>query len=89
MEETGVDVPVPSGVAQVAASEEAQGGFVMLVEVDLSFLEKTAKRYNISTSPYLMATIDRAAKSTGKSCSQYLVDCALRCAPQKILSTGA
>jgi len=89
MEETGADVPVPSSVADVAASKEAQGGFVMLVDVDLSFLEKTAKRYNISTSPYLMATIDRAAKSAGKSRSQYLVDCALRCAPKGRPEVGA
>ncbi|SHJ71604.1 type II toxin-antitoxin system HicB family antitoxin (plasmid) [Halodesulfovibrio aestuarii] len=82
MEETGADVPVPSSVAELAASEEAQGGFVMLVDVDLSFLEKTAKRYNISTAPCLMATIDRAAKVAGKSRSQYLIDCGLKCAPR-------
>lgn len=89
MEESGVDVPVPSEVAQVAASEEAQGGFVMLVDVDLSFLEKTAKRYNISTAPCLMATIDRAAKVAGKSRSQYLIDCGLKCAPRNRPQPGA
>lgn len=78
--------PIPSNVANVAASEAAEEGFVMMVDVDLSFLEKKTERVNITVPSYLLRRIDRMARGVGKNRSQFLVDCALRCAPKKMAS---
>jgi len=82
-------LPTPSAAAEVARSEEAKDGFVMFVDVDFSFLNKKTERINISVPSYLLHRIDGYAKQAGNNRSQYLVDCALRCAPQKTVSTGA
>lgn len=89
MEFSDQDLPTPSAAAEVARSEEAKDGFVMLVDVDFSFLNKKTERVNITVPSYLLHRIDKDAKQAGKNRSQYLVDCALRCAPQRTSSTGA
>ena len=89
MEETGVDVPVPSKIEEVAASEDAQGGFVMLVDLDFSFLDKTKTTISMTIPLSMLNTIDRAAKAVGKNRSQYLAECGVRCAPKRRPQAGA
>ena len=82
MEGEDMEVPTPSDLTAVMASEDAEDGAIMMVDVDLSFLEKKAVPVNITMPVYVRNKIDRAAKATGKTRSAYMVDCALRCAPQ-------
>lgn len=74
------EVPTPSSTAEVLCMEEVEGGAVLLVDVDMTFLEKKAKPVNITMPVYIRNKIDRAAKAAGKTRSAYMVDCALHCA---------
>jgi predicted RNase H-like HicB family nuclease len=80
MEGEDMEPPTPSPLSAVIASTEAEGGAVILVPVDMSFLDKKAVPVNITMPVYVRNKIDRAAKASGKSRSAYIVDCALRCA---------
>ena len=72
------DVPTPSDLATVLKSEEAEDGAVILVDVDLSFLESKSKPVNITMPIYVRNKIDRAAKASGKTRSAFIVDSALK-----------
>lgn len=72
------ELPDPTPLEKAVEREEAEGGAVVLVDLDLSFLDRRAKRINITVPSYALSKIDRAAKKAGQSRSQFLVDCALR-----------
>ncbi|ABM28500.1 type II toxin-antitoxin system HicB family antitoxin [Nitratidesulfovibrio vulgaris] len=73
-------VPAPSSLDVVLASEEARGGVVIVVDVDLSFLDKKAVPVNITMPVYVRNTIDRAAKARGLTRSAFIVESALHAA---------
>lgn len=72
--------PAPSPIEDVLASEDARGGAVIMVDIDLSFLEKKAVPVNITMPVYVRNVIDRAAKARGMSRSAFIVESALRAA---------
>ena len=66
-------LPDPSPLERVLASEDAEGGAVVLVDVNFDFLEKKAVPVNITVPLYLRNRIDRAAKARGMTRSAFLV----------------
>ena len=66
-------LPDPSPLESVLASEDAEGGAVVLVDVNFDFLEKKAVPVNITVPLYLRNRIDRAAKARGMTRSAFLV----------------
>ncbi|EPR33160.1 putative protein family UPF0150 [Alkalidesulfovibrio alkalitolerans DSM 16529] len=79
-EDTENAPPPPSPLDVVLASEEARDGAVVMVEIDLSFLEKKARPVNVTMPVYVRNIIDRAAKSRGMTRSAFIVDSALKAA---------
>ena len=71
------ELPAPSPLAKVMDSEAAQGGWVMLADIDPSFLNAKAVRVNLSIPEYLLARIDKKAHANGMSRSAYMVQAAL------------
>ena len=80
--------PVPSALEDVLNSEDAKDGAVLLVDVDMSFLEKKAVPVNITMPVYARNTIDRAAKARGMSRSAFIVESALRAAGHAARRSG-
>lgn len=77
-------LPDPSPLERVLASEDAEGGAVVLVDVNFDFLEKKAVPVNITVPLYLRNRIDRAAKARGMTRSAFLVRAAQAiCNPQE------
>ena len=70
--EENVNPPSPSALEAVLASEDAQGGAVVLVEVNFDFLEKKTVPVNITLPLYMRNRIDHAAKTRGLNRSQFL-----------------
>ena len=71
--ETNVPAPPdPSPLEKALASEDAQGGAVVLVNVDFGFLEKKAVPVNITLPAWLRDRIDKAAKEAGVTRSKYI-----------------
>lgn len=68
-----VEPPVPSGFDAVAGSDAAQGGLLMLVDINFDFLDQNVVPVNISMPVYMRNRIDRAAKVHGLTRSAYLV----------------
>ncbi|HVR48526.1 MAG TPA: type II toxin-antitoxin system HicB family antitoxin [Pseudorhodoferax sp.] len=68
------DEPIPAASAPDAwtASADYQGGFWMLVDVDLAKIRSKAIRLNISLPENLVQRIDLAAKQRGQSRSAFL-----------------
>jgi predicted RNase H-like HicB family nuclease len=72
------EVPTPSRMEAVAESEDAQGGFLALVDVDLTFMERQVERINITVPRYALLKIDKAAKKAGaKNRSAFLTELGL------------
>lgn len=71
------ELPAPSSLADVMASESAQNGWVMLADIDPSFLNAKSIRVNLSIPEYLLARIDKKAHEHGMSRSAYMVQSAL------------
>lgn len=65
--------PVPMPLEQAAHLEEARDGILMLVDVDLDFLDERVVPVNISMPAYMRDRIGRAAKAQGLTRSAYLV----------------
>lgn len=80
MEGEDMAPPAPSALENVLALEDARDGAVLLVDVDMSFLEKKSVPVNITMPVYVRNTIDRAAKARGMSRSAFIVESALRAA---------
>lgn len=77
-EATGqTELPAPTPVADVMASDEAAGGWVMVADIDPAFLNARAVRVNLSIPEYLLARIDKKAKAAGLNRSAYMVQAAL------------
>ena len=74
--EEGVTPPQPSLLEKTLACEDAQGGAVVLVDVDFSFLEKKAVPVNITLPAWLRDRIDKAAKDTGVTRSRFIAQAA-------------
>jgi predicted RNase H-like HicB family nuclease len=68
--------PHPSRLEKALASEDAQGGAVVLVDVDFGFLEKKAVPVNITLPVWLRNRIDKAAKDAGVTRSRFLAQAA-------------
>jgi len=68
--------PCPSPLESTLKSEDAQGGGVVLVNVDFEFLEKKAVPVNITLPVWLRNRIDKAAKDTGISRSRFIAKAA-------------
>lgn len=77
------ELPDPTPLEKAVLSEEAEGGAVVLFDLDLAFLDRRAKRINITVPSYALAKIDRAAKKAGQSRSEFLVNSALRYTPKR------
>ncbi len=71
-------VPAPSAPDAHAQSEEYQGGFWMMVDVDLSRVRSRAVRLNISLPENLVDQIDAAAKQRRQTRSAFLAEAAVR-----------
>lgn len=76
--------PDPSPLEKVLASEDAQGGAVVLVDVSFDFLEKKAVPVNITMPLYARNRIDKAAKAQGMPRSAFLVRAATEYARQEL-----
>lgn len=74
--EDGAVPPHPSPLEKVLASEDAQGGAVVLVDVNFDFLEKKAVPVNITLPVWLRNRIDKAAKDTGVTRSRFIAQAA-------------
>ena len=65
--------PVPSGFEEVAQSAAAQGGMLMLVDINFDFLDRTVVPVNLSMPVYMRNRIDKAARERGLTRSAFLV----------------
>lgn len=72
------ELPSPSPLAKVMASESARNGWVMLADIDPSFLNARAVRVNLSIPEYLLTRIDKKAHAHGMTRSAYMVQAALQ-----------
>jgi len=68
--------PHPSPLEKALTSEDAQGGAVILVDVDFGFLEKKAVPVNITLPVWLRNRIDKAAKDAGVTRSRFIAQAA-------------
>ena len=66
----------PSPLEKVLISDDAQGGAVVLVEVNFDFLEKKSVPVNITLPVWLRNRIDKIAKDTGVSRSRFIAQAA-------------
>lgn len=71
-------IPTPSTPDQWAHSEDYQGGFWMLVDIDLSKVNAKAVRLNISLPENLVHRIDASARERHMSRSAFLATAAER-----------
>ncbi|WP_419003551.1 type II toxin-antitoxin system HicB family antitoxin, partial [Bilophila wadsworthia] len=69
-------LPDPSPLERVLASEDAEGGAVVLVDVNFDFLEKKAVPVNITVPLYLRKQIDTTAKEQRLTRSAFLITAA-------------
>ena len=69
-------LPDPSPLESVLASEDAEGGAVVLVDVNFDFLEKKAVPVNITVPLYLRKQIDTTAKEQRLTRSAFLITAA-------------
>ena len=60
-----IEPPVPSSFEAVVKNRDAQGGMLMLVDIDFAFLDDKAVPVNITMPSYLRKRIDRAARKRG------------------------
>jgi predicted RNase H-like HicB family nuclease len=57
--------PEPSSFEAAAGHESAEGGVLMLVDIDFGFLENRAVPVNVTMPVYLRNRLDRAARERG------------------------
>ena len=69
-------IPAPSSLESLAVSDQYQGGAWMLFDVDLSRVESTPQRLNISLPSNLVARIDDYTSSHGLTRSGFLASAA-------------
>ena len=78
-----MDLPAPTPLEVVLASDDAREGAVLVVDVDLSFLDRKAVPVNITMPVYVRNTIYRAAKARGMTRSPFIVESALQAAGRR------
>ena len=66
----------PSTYEQIAASEDAKGGMLMLVDVNFDFADKKSVPVNVTMPKYMRAYIDRRARALGMTRSAFLQEAA-------------
>jgi predicted RNase H-like HicB family nuclease len=66
------NLPKPTPLESVIASESAQNGAVVMVDVNFDFLNTKAVPVNITLPVWLRNRIDKAAKDAGMNRSSYL-----------------
>ena len=71
-----MEPPVPSDFEDVVRSEAAQGGILMLVDINFDFLDQKVVPVNISMPVYMRDRIDKAARDRGLTRSAFLVQAA-------------
>ncbi|WP_374248080.1 type II toxin-antitoxin system HicB family antitoxin [Thermomonas sp.] len=71
-----MDVPEPSNIDQWTDHPDYQGGFWMLVDIDLAQVNAKPVRLNISLPAHLVQRIDRAAEAAHMSRSGFLAKAA-------------
>ena len=71
------ELPQPSSLADIMASESAKDGWVMPADIDTSFLNNKTIRISLSLPEYLVARIDKRAHQAGMTRSAYMVQSAL------------
>lgn len=69
-------LPNPSPLERVLTSEAADGGAVVLADVNFDFLQKKTVPINITVPLYMKNRIDKAAKGQGLTRSAFLVKAA-------------
>jgi predicted RNase H-like HicB family nuclease len=72
-----LDVPPPSEVVRRAKDEKYQGGFWMVVEIDLAQVNAKPTRPNISLPAYLVQRIDRHVEARHTTRSGFLARAAI------------
>lgn len=76
--EEGGEPPAPSSLESVLRLEDARGGAVALVDLDLDFLDRKTVPVNITMPAYMRNRIDRAARAAGMNRSKFIVEAAQR-----------
>lgn len=70
-------LPDPSPLEKILTCEDARDGAVVLVDVNVDFLDKKAVPVNITLPVYVRNRIDKAARARGLTRSAYLAKAAL------------
>jgi predicted RNase H-like HicB family nuclease len=70
------DIPPPSPIDRWKDHPDYQGGFWLLVEIDLERVNAKPQRLNISLPAYLVRRIDAFAKARGATRSGFLAEAA-------------
>ncbi|GAB1409717.1 type II toxin-antitoxin system HicB family antitoxin [Desulfovibrionales bacterium] len=73
-----MEIPAPSAPEQWSTDERFEGGYWMLVEIDLAKIRSQSVRLNISLPEYLVTRIDNYAKAHHLSRSGFLAKAAER-----------
>lgn len=71
------ELPKPSSLDEVAASEEAEDGVLVMVDIDTSFFEDPSERRSMSARRSQWDAIDKAAKKAGQTRSAFMVAASL------------
>lgn len=71
------ELPEPSPLAEVLASDGAKDGWVMMADIDTGFLNNRVVRISLSVPEYLLPRIDKRAHQAGMTRSAYMVHAAL------------
>ena len=77
-EDEGMDIPVPSAPEQWAGDERFEGGYWMLVDIDLTKVDASPQRVNVSLPKGLLARIDAYASEHHMTRSGFLAQAAER-----------
>jgi len=80
------ELPAPSALEDVLRDHGEEGGAIMLVDVDLSFMDTTTQRVNITLPAYALRLVDKAAERRGMTRSAYLAEAAIHYGASRIES---
>ncbi len=73
----GITIPEPVSIETHRDNPEFVGWLWAILEIDLSKLRSTTKRYNITAPERVMSIVDIAAHQAGESRSTYLIRSAM------------
>jgi len=74
----GGEIPQAAPIEVHQSNHDYAGFLWAIVDVDLTRLRSTTKRYNITMPERVMALVDTAARQTGESRSAFLAKAAMR-----------